>query len=81
MSKIVKYLKVHQDLFVDGLGNLGNTLPHPNKRISDLHMSLEAEGVLISTKSVQAIIPYANVVVLTLGEPYHKVEEPKKVIK
>ncbi len=75
MGKIVKHLKVHQDLFIAGLGALGNTLPSASKTLPDLVMSLESEGVLVKAKNIEAVVPYANIVVLTLGESYH--DKPK----
>lgn len=71
MAKIVKYAKVHQDIFAPGVGTFGNTLPPSNKHIPGLKMSLEEEGLLLSTPQGDILVPHANVVLMVLAEPYH----------
>ena len=70
MSKKVKFAKFHAGLFLPGLGNIGETLPSQNKTLSDLTMILVPEGLLISAKGVDIVVPSANVVLMQLEEKY-----------
>lgn len=81
MSRPVKYAKVHQDLFAPGIITTGNTLPPVNKHVPGLKMTLEQEGLLISTSAGDVLVPIANVVLMVFEEKYHtphKVETKAK---
>lgn len=70
MSKKVKFAKFHAGLFLPGLGNIGDTLPSASKTLQNLSMTLVQEGLLISSKGVDIIVPSANVVLMQLEEEY-----------
>lgn len=71
MSKQVTYMKVHQDIFVPGLGGLGNTLPPGNKTLA-MSMETTEHGVQVDAKGPHGtnhsvLIPYANIVLAVLA--------------
>ncbi len=72
LKKKLRHASFHKELFVPGLGTLGNTLPSPNKSLPGLELFLVEEGVLISTKGVHTIIPHANVVLAVLDGKYEE---------
>lgn len=82
MAKKVLYLKTHQTIFVPGLGDLGSTLPPIAKTVPALDMEIEGEHVLIRGKSksglVSALLPLANVVVLTYIDEADKAPKAAK---
>lgn len=77
MGKSVKFVKLHQGVFIPNLGNLGDSLPPPTKTVHGLIMTLEPEGLLIHTSKTDAIIPLANIAILELSEPYVTVVKAK----
>lgn len=56
----VKYVQLHTSAYVPNAGNLSPTLEWNNK--TGIRMFYSADGVLVSYKNVEFIIPLANVV-------------------
>ena len=62
MSKPVKYVRMHQAVFVAGLGDLGNVLGDQNKH-KGMELAMSEHGVDVKYKGRQFLIPITNVVV------------------
>lgn len=73
----VIYANFHQPLFIPHLGHLGVTLPSGSKTLPDLVMHTEEEGLAISAKGADLLIPYGNIVLMRLGEEYNPADLPK----
>lgn len=67
--KKVSYAKTHSDIFIPGIGSLTQTLP-PQTRNVHLDMFQSVNGLLLKASfqgvKAQAVIPYANVVLMVL---------------
>lgn len=66
-SRIVKYAKVHEEIFIPGLGSLGTTLPSQSKTVKDLNMYTAVDGLVVKSGSYEVLIPFANVVLMSLA--------------
>lgn len=76
MRTRVTRVRTHQNMFVEGWGELKNTLPAPSKTFSGLLMTREVEGVEVSAPGKPSfIVPWGNIAVAELAE------EPKSVAK
>lgn len=61
----VKYAKLHVNLFIAGLGDLGTVLPSPSKTFSGITMSYGenadgAEGLHINVRGFEVTVPPAS---------------------
>lgn len=65
-NRTVVYAKVHQDIFVPGLGGLGVTLPPQNKTLN-LKMFWEDGALLLVANGREIIVPQGNIVLAVLG--------------
>jgi hypothetical protein len=69
----VKYqvtnVRLHQSIHVQGIGELGTSLPASGKVIPGLIMEEGDYGIECSANAGRWVIPYANVVVAKRGNP------------
>ncbi len=68
MNRKINFARFHQSLHLAGLGEMGNTLPSPQKKILNLKMCESAGGVQVEIGANRFVVPYANVVVYTYEE-------------
>jgi hypothetical protein len=77
-NRLVKYAKLHQNLFIPGIGDLTTTLPPVNKS-GKFEMRLFDSGLLIdiTVKGVKeiALIPYGNIAGMVLAAEEAKKED------
>lgn len=78
--KRINFVKFHQGLFVQGGGQIGDTLPSQSKTINGLTMVFE-DGVLdvtgvLNGVNLRILVPSANISVMTYVQ-----EEPKPAVK
>lgn len=83
MSRKVLNARLHTNLFVQGAGQLGDTLPPGTKTLSKLEMELTAhEGLSVKFvaqgKPFEILIPAGNISMLNLAPEAPKEEKPKK---
>lgn len=63
-------------MFVEGWGELKNTLPAPSKTFNGLIMTREVEGVEVSAPGKPSfLVPWGNIAVAELAE------EPRSAVK
>jgi hypothetical protein len=66
----VTYLRLHEGLYVQGPGNLGDVFPTIEKGIQNLDMSTSTAGVIVKGsrlgKAFKFLVPYANIKVACL---------------
>lgn len=67
ISRQVKYVRFQTSLFVPGAGDVGLALPNPSRHI-DFKAISSAEGVILTMKGRESLVPWANVVIAELGE-------------
>lgn len=68
MSRKVKYLRLHQNIFIPGVGDLGSVLPDPRKSFT-VDMVDSGNGVLLDIKphqspKVEGRIPDGNIALI-----------------
>lgn len=66
MSRKVTWAKFHQGLFIPGAGTIGDTLPSSSKTLK-LEMFHTAEGLQVFCNNVEAVVPWANVILAVLA--------------
>ncbi len=67
MPRKVRFVKLHQGIFVPGTGSLSDTL-EPSRH-SGIVMFYTTEGVEITYKNINFIVPLANVACAVFDEP------------
>ncbi len=75
-NRQIKYVRFQTSLFVPGSGDVGLALPNPGRHIEFKAIS-STEGVLLTMRGRETIVPWANVVIAELGEEIGS--EPKAV--
>lgn len=74
----VTWLKVHQSVFVPGLGNMESTFP-PKSKQYHMDMQESPNGIECSAMGQRFVVPYANVInyIVAPEEPPKAKEAPK----
>lgn len=69
-KQLVNYAKLHQSAFIPGAGELGTTLNTANISVHKRPlMYLNEKGLQVEYPGcTKALIPYANIVIMHLGE-------------
>lgn len=86
MSRIVKYAKVHTNIFAPGLPDLGQTLPPSHKNVPmtmfDDGTALNVEITGLGGKKTEIRVPYGNVQLMVMGPEIVQVapEKPALVV-
>ncbi len=70
-----KSARLHTTLYIDGVGELGPSLPSKTKSVIDFAMVATDEGLEIYARGEEAFVPWANVQCVT----YEKEVKSKKV--
>ena len=81
MSRTVLYARTQTNVYIPGVGELGNTFPSQGKTLENLHMTATELGLILSFKYKgfvkEALIPSANVSAMELAPE----EKPVKAVK
>lgn len=80
-KSVVTYAKFHQGIFIPSLGELGVTLPSSSKTIPNLAMHTEDGGMVIRANGITILVPYGNIVMMSLGKDYVETATPADLRK
>lgn len=68
MNRKVKYVRLHEAVYIPGLGDMGPVLPNPHKVIPGFAMVATSEGIELFAKECEAFIPWPNVKICVFEE-------------
>lgn len=67
MNRKVSYMRLHANLYVPGIGEMGSVLPNPSKTFKDFSVTKIDDGFIILANNIEIWVASANVVLAVLA--------------